>query len=118
MRSSAQKRLATALDGSSSPFGTGAADERAHQTAYLLREALALLSTEAAAAFTPQRGADRLLRMPEVQRLTGLRRSAIYEQMQRGAFPQSVKLGPRATSWSEAAVQAWIAQRLDADARR
>jgi prophage regulatory protein len=59
-----------------------------------------------------------LLRLPEVQRLTGLRRSAIYEQMQKGIFPRSVKAGPRAATWSEAAVQAWISKRIDAGQAR
>jgi predicted DNA-binding transcriptional regulator AlpA len=80
-----------------------------------LREAFALLgfagfdclSTE------PARSPDRLLRLPEVQRLTGLKRSAIYEQMQKGTFPRSVKVGPRAASWSEALIQAWITRCLE-----
>lgn len=59
-----------------------------------------------------ERTPDRLLRLPEVQRLTGLGRSAIYEQMQRGTFPRSVKATVRTATWSEAAVQAWIADRL------
>jgi prophage regulatory protein len=88
--------------------------ERALQAANLLREALALLVADplALAELSP-RPSDRLLRLPEVQRLTGLRRSALYEQMLRGAFPRSVKTGRRAAGWSEAAVQSWIADRVD-----
>ena len=93
------------------------AAERAARAAYLLREALALLAGDPGT--TPPNGikreSDRLLRLPDVQRLTGLRRSAIYEQMQRGIFPRSVKAGPRAATWSEAAVQTWISQRIGAD---
>jgi prophage regulatory protein len=85
--------------------------ERMMQAAQLLREALALLAHERATS--SGRGPDRLLRLPEVQRLTGLSRSAIYQQMQGGIFPKSVKTGPRAASWSEASIQAWIADRLD-----
>jgi prophage regulatory protein len=91
--------------------------ERATKAACLLKEALALLGGEAERAASlahVRRESDRLLRLPEVQRLTGLRRSAIYEQMQRGIFPRSIKAGPRAAAWSEAAVQAWIARRIDA----
>jgi len=93
------------------------ASERAARAAYLLREALALLAgdPELAPLVRTKRASDRLLRVPEVQRLTGLRRSAIYEQMQRGIFPRSVKAGPRAATWSEAAVQAWISERIGAD---
>lgn len=88
--------------------------ERATKAAYLLREALALLASDPRneSVVSARRESDRLLRLPEVQRLTGLRRSAIYEQMQRGIFPRSVKAGPRAATWSEAAVQAWISDRI------
>lgn len=87
--------------------------DRAEQAARLLREALALLGDDAVETLAVRRSPDRLLRLPEVQRLTGLGRSAIYQQMQSGAFPRSVKVGPRAATWSETAVQTWIAQRLD-----
>ncbi len=88
--------------------------ERAVKAAYLLREALALLGDEPGTMITPRRESDRLLRLPEVQRLTGLRRSAIYKQMQRGIFPRSVKAGARAVTWSEVAIQTWISERIDA----
>ena len=79
--------------GSDDSSSADAATERALQAACLLREALALLGHERAAVtmLSTLRTSDRLLRLPEVQRLTGLRRSAIYEQMQRGLFPKSVK---------------------------
>ena len=95
-------------------ISTDGAAERTTRAAYLLREALDLLGSEPALAalLNTKRQADRLLRLPEVQRLTGLRRSAIYEQMQRGVFPRSAKAGPRTAAWSEAAVQAWISDRL------
>ncbi|UCV01092.1 helix-turn-helix transcriptional regulator [Acidovorax radicis] len=92
------------------------ATARTEQATHLLREALALLDVGTLAStevIATKRMPDRLLRLPEVERLTGLRRSAIYEQMQRGIFPRSVKVGPRAATWSEIAVQAWIADRLD-----
>jgi len=94
--------------------GRGRMAERTLEAAQLLQEALALLGApqQLSDAPLPQRSTDRLLRLPEVQLLTGLRRSAIYEQMRRGLFPRSVKTGPRATCWSEAAVQRWIADRI------
>ena len=90
------------------------AAERATKAAYLLREALALLASDPqnVSLVSARRESDRLLRLPEVQRLTGLRRSAIYEQMQKGIFPRSVKAGPRAATWSEAAIQTWISDRI------
>jgi prophage regulatory protein len=102
-----------ASDGKNAQFGANPAAERTLQATHLLQQALALLGTESmlSAAGVSHRS-DRLVRMPEVQRLTGLRRSAIYEQMQRGTFPRSVKVGPRAVTWSETDIQGWIAERL------
>lgn len=88
--------------------------DRAMRAAHLLQEALDLLGQDSGPA--PDRH-DRLLRLPEVQRLTGLGRSVIYQQMRDGIFPRSIKVGPRAASWSEAAVHGWIQQRLAAGGR-
>lgn len=89
--------------------------QRALQAAHLLQEALTLLRGEATMPPMPiaRRASDRLLRLPEVERLTGLRRSAIYEQMRRGIFPRSVKTGVRTAAWPESAVQSWIADRMN-----
>ncbi len=89
--------------------------QRALQAAHLLQEALTLLRGDATLPpiQTAKRASDRLLRLPEVERLTGLRRSAIYEQMRRGIFPRSVKTGRRTAAWPESAVQSWIADRMN-----
>ena len=93
--------------------GQGLDDDRAMRAAHLLQEALDLLGQGAAQPLGPSSDRhDRLLRLPEVQRLTGLGRSVIYQQMRDGVFPRSIKIGPRAASWSEAAVYGWIQQRL------
>lgn len=83
--------------------------------AHLLQETLDLLgqSSGLPSGPAPDRR-DLLLRQPEVQRLTGLGRSVIYQQMRDGMFLRSVKVGPRAASWSEEAVHGWIQQRLAA----
>ncbi len=91
-----------------------AAEHRNARASLLLREALSLLGSEAMVGKSHvAHSGDRLIRLPEVQRLTGLKRSGIYEQMQRGTFPRSVKVGPRAATWSEAAIQGWITDRLE-----
>ena len=51
---------------------------------------------------------DRLLRLPEVLRLTGLSRSTVYRKIKAGEFPRPVKLGKRAVGWREFEVIAWI----------
>lgn len=98
--------------------GQGLDDDRAIRAAHLLQEALDLLGQGSTQPFGPASDRhDRLLRLPEVQRLTGLGRSVIYQQMRDGVFPRSIKIGPRAASWSEAAVYEWIQQRLAAASR-
>lgn len=52
--------------------------------------------------------ADKILRRPSVESITGLSRSTIYDWMVRGEFPQPVKLGARAVSWRESEVLAWV----------
>jgi prophage regulatory protein len=90
------------------------AAQRTLQAAHLLQEALSLLRADPTppTAHAMKHPPDRLLRLPEVEHLTGLRRSAIYEQMSRGIFPRSVKTGQRTAAWPESAVQSWIAERM------
>jgi prophage regulatory protein len=57
------------------------------------------------AVLTPHR----LLRLPEVCRLTGLGRSSIYRMVGGGRFPPPVKVGFRCTRWRVADVLAWQA---------
>ena len=52
---------------------------------------------------------DRLIRMPEVKRLTGLSRSTINRRMKAGRFPKSTPLSPNITVWRAMEVAAWVA---------
>lgn len=52
-----------------------------------------------------------LLRRPEVERRTGLKRSTIYSRMKEGSFPQSVSLG-RSVAWVAEEIDAWIEERI------
>ena len=53
----------------------------------------------------------RILRLPEVEALTGLRRSTIYKLMAEGEFPSSVKLTAGAVGWINHRVFGWIESR-------
>ena len=55
--------------------------------------------------------ADKHLRRPAVENLTGLSRSTIYDLMAKGAFPRPVRLTAKAVAWPESAVAEWLAQR-------
>ena len=56
----------------------------------------------------------RFLRLPEVQRRTGLSRSTIYVRLEQGLFPRPVSLGGRAVGWIESEVDEWIRERISA----
>ncbi len=89
----------------------GSAQDRVAQ---LLQEALLLLlGGEPGLQQICAGEEDRLIRLPEVLRMTGMCRSALYDQMARGQFPRSIKIGQRAASWSARAVREWITRRVD-----
>lgn len=54
----------------------------------------------------------RLIREPEVKRISGLSRSSIYRRIQDRLFPAPVSLGGRAVAWVESEVQAWVEERI------
>ena len=43
---------------------------------------------------------ERLIRLPQVESLTGLRRAHIYGLARRGLFPKPIKIGARASAWT------------------
>ena len=51
---------------------------------------------------------ESLLRTPDVERRTGLKKSKLYALMALGQFPQPVKLTEKAVAWAETEVSAWI----------
>jgi prophage regulatory protein len=53
------------------------------------------------------------LRLPQVCKVTGLRRSMIYRMQAERRFPQRIKLTGRAVGWLEREVQEWLAQRIE-----
>jgi prophage regulatory protein len=59
----------------------------------------------------------RLIKRPEVEALTGLRRSTIYDQIKQGKFPRPVHLGPRSVAWSTDDVHDWISSRISESRR-
>lgn len=58
----------------------------------------------------------RLLRMKQVQELTGLSRSSIYGMSSAGNFPSSLQLVPGGTSvaWVAKEIEDWVNQRIEA----
>lgn len=54
---------------------------------------------------------DPLLRRNEVERLIGLKRSALYKLIRAGEFPAPVRISERAVAWRQSEISAWIEAR-------
>ena len=50
----------------------------------------------------------KLLRLRQVLELTGLSRSSIYRLIGESAFPEPIRLGPRAVAWRVVDLHAWL----------
>jgi prophage regulatory protein len=67
-----------------------------------------------AAETRPQVRRDRLLRLPEVEAATGLKKSTIYLLMKRKAFVPCVQVTTRCVAWPESRVLQWVQDRIAA----
>lgn len=56
---------------------------------------------------------DRLVRIGEVKRLTGLSTATLYRKISAKEFPRPVRLGVAARAWPLSEVQNWIAGRIE-----
>ena len=54
----------------------------------------------------------KVLRLPEVMRRTGKRRTSLLQAIQRGEFPKPIRLGARAIGFIQSEVDAWIDARM------
>lgn len=67
----------------------------------------------ASGEYTPRPPAPRrILRLPEVMHHTGLKRSQIYNLMQSGTFPKSIKLSARSIGFDSREIDRWIDEKL------
>lgn len=53
-----------------------------------------------------------LLRLKQVEKKTGLKRSQIYLYMKDGTFPRSFKIGPASVAWLESEIDEWVNLKL------
>ena len=55
---------------------------------------------------------EKFLRRSEVEKLTGLSRSAIYAAMSDVRFPRVVRIGKSAVAWRASEIESWQAARI------
>jgi len=56
---------------------------------------------------------ERVLRLPEVKRRTGLSRTSIYNRLASGDFPKPISLGGRSIGWLESEFTDWLQSKVD-----
>ena len=55
----------------------------------------------------------RLIRLPELITLVGLKRAAIYKAIRSNEFPRPIKIGLRAVAWDSRSVDSWIREKIE-----
>lgn len=60
-------------------------------------------------------GIDRLLRLPDVLRITGMGRNTVYTRIKEGTFPKQVKIGPKSVAWRQSEINQWMASLSPSD---
>lgn len=55
--------------------------------------------------------AEKILRIREVEQVSGLKKTTIYQGVKQGTFPAPVRLSVRAVGWHAAAIFEWVATR-------
>jgi prophage regulatory protein len=54
------------------------------------------------------------LRLSQVEKRVGLKKSSIYERIERGEFPAPVEISAKCSRWLESEIDSWIAERIKA----
>ena len=69
-------------------------------------------TTQKSAPMRAQQPQATLIRRKEVERMTALSRSRIYDLLRQNSFPKPIRLGVMSVAWVEAEVQEWIDSRI------
>lgn len=72
----------------------------------------ALLEADSVSVHLPAAAGKRLIRLNQVELLTGLKKSHIYSLMRDGGFPKRVVLSRRCVAFVESEVAAWLDARV------
>ena len=54
------------------------------------------------------------LRLPDVIKMVGKSRTAIYRDIQGGTFPAPIRIGARSVAWNSVDVESWQQARIEA----
>jgi len=54
---------------------------------------------------------ERIIRLPEVLHMVGMKKTAVYDKVKSGTVPAQLKLG-RISGWLESDIQQWIGSQV------
>lgn len=57
---------------------------------------------------------ERIIRFPELKKVTGMSRSTIWREEHGGRFPRRIRISKGIVGWKESEVQKWIADTSNA----
>ncbi|WP_456382934.1 helix-turn-helix transcriptional regulator [Hydrogenimonas sp.] len=63
---------------------------------------------------TSTKSPERLIRIKEVMKLTGLGRSTVWQYAKTGKLPKPIKISDRYTAWRLSEIEAWMAEKIEA----
>jgi prophage regulatory protein len=63
---------------------------------------------------TENQAACRLIRLPQIIEITGMKKASIYLWMKEGRFPKPIRIGARSVGWVEKEVGDWVRERINA----
>ncbi len=69
-----------------------------------------MTSTDTNRVFTRQETAinDILLSLADVEKISGFKKSKLYQLMKEGLFPKPIRLGKRSNRWKRSSMNNWI----------
>lgn len=59
---------------------------------------------------------NQFLRLPDVIKMVGKSRTAIYRDIQGGTFPAPIRIGARSVAWNSVDLESWQQAKIDAAA--
>ena len=57
---------------------------------------------------------QKMLRLRDVEIMTGMKKTFIYEAMRKGDFPRQIRMGARCVAWLKTDIDIWLCERINA----
>jgi len=57
---------------------------------------------------------ERFIRLPELERIVGFKRSTIYRRISQQSFPAPLRCGPNTTVWLASSIDQWMTETIAA----